>query len=91
MRRDSAWDCAACGKRGMRKATKRDASCLFHSHGEIREFSLRTPCTSLDRQSGRLEKLHGNGDITPLAALLIQMGEAVLDALAEVAVHLPRA
>ncbi|GAA3829113.1 hypothetical protein [Amycolatopsis tucumanensis] len=148
-RPDEAWQ--RLGLRGMRKTAKRDASCLIHSHGEIREFFLRTPCTSLDRQllaigdgNGntalvsvvwvsfrsrgqardfeRLEKIHGNGDITPLAASLIQMAdvrftahhfdsrlagntvviaeseratgqvsEAVLDALAEVAVHLPRA
>ncbi|MFL6145136.1 MAG: hypothetical protein ACJ72N_25130 [Labedaea sp.] len=37
------------GMRELKKTVKQDISCLAHSHGKVREFFLRTPCTSLDR------------------------------------------
>lgn len=37
------------GMRELKKTVKQDLTCLEHSHGKVREFFLRTPCTSLDR------------------------------------------
>ncbi|HEX6346550.1 hypothetical protein [Umezawaea sp.] len=37
------------GLREGKRAVRQDAECLVASHGEVREFFLHTPCTSLDR------------------------------------------
>jgi hypothetical protein len=37
------------GMRGVRRAVEQNLDCLVHSFGQVREFFLRTPCTSLDR------------------------------------------
>lgn len=44
---DEAW--RRMGLRGVKRAAKRDLECVVNSFGQIREFFLRTPCTSLDR------------------------------------------
>lgn len=45
--RDGAWQ--RLGLRRLDDRVRRQAECLSASHGEVREFFLRTPCTSLDR------------------------------------------
>jgi hypothetical protein len=136
--------------RTLKKTFKRDLKCVAASTDRVREFFLRTPCTSLDRilfavgdgkgnsavisvawvgfrnrsdadAFERVETIQGSGDITPLAGALLNLadvrftghhyqprrdgttmviaetesaagyvGSDVLDALAEVAVWLPR-
>lgn len=45
--RDGAWQ--RMGMRRLNEKLERQWECLSASHGEIREFFTRTPCTSLDR------------------------------------------
>lgn len=42
-----AWE--RMGMRELKKAVKQDLSCVARSHGQVREFFVRTPCASLDR------------------------------------------
>jgi hypothetical protein len=44
---DEAW--RRMGLRGVKKTVKQDLECVVNSFGQIREFFLHTPCTSLDR------------------------------------------
>jgi hypothetical protein len=37
------------GLRGTRKAVRQHLECVTHSFGQIRQFFIHTPCTSLDR------------------------------------------
>ncbi len=37
------------GVRELRRTSQRDLECSSSSYGRVREFFLRTPCTSLDR------------------------------------------
>lgn len=45
--RDGAWQ--RMGVRRLNEKLERQWECLSASHGEVREFFTRTPCTSLDR------------------------------------------
>ena len=44
---EGAWQ--RLGMRQLKKTAKQDAACLAASFGQVRQFFLRTPCTSLDR------------------------------------------
>ncbi|WNV88499.1 hypothetical protein [Umezawaea sp. Da 62-37] len=44
---DEAW--RRMGMRKLKQTLRQDAECLTTSHGEVQEFFLHTPCTSLDR------------------------------------------
>ncbi|HEV8556803.1 MAG TPA: hypothetical protein VGR06_10465 [Actinophytocola sp.] len=44
---EGAWQ--RLGMRQLKKTAKQDAKCLAASFGQVRQFFLRTPCTSLDR------------------------------------------
>ncbi len=145
---DDAW--RRMGMRGVRKNLRQDLSCVVNSFGAIREFFVRTPCTSLDRalfavddgqgnlivvsvawvgfrtrgQAQRFKELddtYGTGNVSPLGGAVLGLADvrftgqhyqsrrkgattviaeaepvdgvvedAVLDAVAEVAVLLPR-
>jgi hypothetical protein len=145
---DEAW--SRMGMRRLKETFKQDLKCVVASTGQVREFFLRTPCTSLDRKLftvgdghgnsavisvawigfrnrkdadafEKVEAVQGSGDITPLAGALLgianvrfsghhyqprgqgttkviaetetatgYVADDVLDALAEVAVYLPR-
>ncbi|SHG14965.1 hypothetical protein [Streptoalloteichus hindustanus] len=44
---DEAWD--RMGMRRIKQAVRQDLDCLRHSFGQVQQFFVRTPCTSLDR------------------------------------------
>lgn len=46
---DTASTWQRLGMRELKRTIKRDAKCLAASFGQVRQFFLRTPCTSLDR------------------------------------------
>jgi hypothetical protein len=48
------------GMRGVRKQVKQDLTCIANSFGQVREFFLRTPCTSLDRVLFAVDDGHGD-------------------------------
>jgi hypothetical protein len=53
-----AWE--RMGMRELKKFAKQDLTCVAYSHGQVREFFLHTPCTSLDRIVFAIEDGHGN-------------------------------
>ncbi|MCE6998637.1 hypothetical protein LZG04_28130 [Saccharothrix sp. S26] len=63
--RDGAWQ--RLGLRRLDDKLRRQAECLSASHGEVREFFLRTPCTSLDRMVIAVGDGAGNNAVVSVA------------------------
>lgn len=145
---DEAWQ--RLSMRTLKKVSRQHLECVTHSFGQVRDYLVAHPCSSLDRvlfgisdDQGNVaavsvawvgfrtrtdargfitvENRHGTGDITPLGGSLLDMADIrfsghhydsrsngttvvvaeseavqgvvapdVLNAIAEVAVHLPR-
>ena len=63
--RDGAWK--KMGMKVRKQIRKQDPECLTASHGQVREFLLRTPCTYLDRELLVLDDAEGNAAVLSLA------------------------
>jgi len=55
------------GMRGVRRAVEKNLDCLVHSYGQVREFFLRTRCTSLDRVLFAMADEQGNPIVVMVA------------------------
>lgn len=62
---DAAWN--RMGLKLKKKAHRPDPECLTASHGQVREFLLRTPCTSLDRMLFAIDDGAGNTAVISVA------------------------
>jgi hypothetical protein len=55
------------GMRGVRRAVEHNLDCLVNSYGQVREFFLRTRCTSLDRALFAMADEQGNPIVVMVA------------------------
>jgi hypothetical protein len=62
---DEAW--SRMGLRTLKRAIKRDIKCVAASTDRVREFFLRTPCTSLDRILFAVGDGRGNSAVISIA------------------------
>lgn len=63
--RDGAWQ--RMGMRRLNDRLQRQVECVSASHGEVREFFARTPCTSLDRMVIAVGDGAGNNAVVSVA------------------------
>jgi hypothetical protein len=62
---DEAW--RRMGMRSLKKTVKRDLECVADSFGQVREFFVRAPCTSLDRMLFGIGDGNGNVVVVSVA------------------------
>ncbi|MCS7477326.1 hypothetical protein ACFFQW_22500 [Umezawaea endophytica] len=62
---EAAW--RRMGVRELKRVSKQEADCLSASHGQVQEFFLRTPCTSLDRLLLAVADGEGNSAVVSVA------------------------